>query len=317
MKAALALLVLVCAACGAIAPAPVAGSPLTTSQLKFRVMDAAGKPVYCDPDFYPVAREGGEQANAIAQYSAIKADAEAYGAIVAHEGLPAADLSDAQKVVLYRAWKLLRAVALTAGGGAYSFKYSVQTTGGGSAYQMVAGTVRVDGFVTVSSRTASRPPMCPICLDAGTMIATPGGAVAVTEIKPGLEVWSETAAGVRIAAPVVEIGSMAVPSGHLMVHLRLADGRELMVSPGHPTADGRRAGALRAGDELDGSTITLWELVPYTADRTYDILPAGGTGEYWANGILMGSTLSPGCTQTSLRTHQDHRSASRSNRSCP
>ncbi len=294
MRLALALLVLVCAACGAITPAPVGGSPLTSSQLKFKVMDAAGKPAYCDPDFYPIAREGGEESNAIAQYPAIKADAEAYAAIVAHEGLPAGDLTDAQKLTLYRAWKLLRALTLTPSGGDQSFQYRVQLAGATSGYQMVAGTVRVDGFVTVSSRTPTGAPMCPICLAASTMIATPDGPVRVTDVRPGMVVWTATVSGTRIAAPVVEIGNMAVPAGHLMVHLKLADGRELLVSPGHPTADGRRAGTLQVGDDLDGSTITLWELVPYTADRTYDILPAGSTGRYWANGILMGSTLSPG-----------------------
>lgn len=291
MRPALALLVLVCAACGAISPAPLAGSPLTSSQLKFKVMDTAGRPVFCDPDYYPIAREGGEQANAIAQYATIKADAPTYAAIVAHEGLPAGDLTDAQKLTLYRAWKLLRALTLTPDGGNYSFQYRVQATGAGAAVQMVEGSVRVDGLVTVSSRTPSGPLPCPICLAAGTMIATPNGPVRVTDVRPGMVIWTDTAAGMRVAAPVVEIGSMAVPPGHLMVHLKLADGRELLVSPGHPTADGRKAGELQAGDELDGSTITLWELVPYAADRTYDILPAGSTGLYWANGILMGSTL--------------------------
>lgn len=289
MKAALALLVLVCAACGAITPAPVAGSPLTASQLKFKVMDAAGKPAYCDPDFYPIAREGGEEANAVAQYPAIKADVEAFGAIAAHEGLPEGDLTDAQKLTVYRAWKLLGALKLTPAGAGESFQYRVQAAGAG--YEMVTGTVRVDGLVTVSSRVPAGPPMCPICLASSTTIATPDGEVRVTNVKPGMLVWTRTAGGARLAEPVVETGSMAVPPGHLMVHLKLADGRELLVSPGHPTADGRRAGALREGDGLDGSTVTLWELVPYTAGHTYDLLPAGGTGEYWANGILMGSTL--------------------------
>src|SRR5579864_3320004 len=234
MRLALALLVLVCAACGDVAPGPVAGSPLTSSQLKFKVMDAVGKPAYCDPDFYPIAREGGEESNAIAQYPAIRADAETYAAIVAHEGLPAGDLTDAQKLTLYRAWKLLRALTLTPSGADQSFEYRVQSTGATSGYQMVAGTVRVDGFVTVSARTPTGPPMCPICLAASTTIATPSGPVRVTEIRPGMVIWTETAAGVRVAAPVVETGNMAVPAGHLMVHLKLEDGRELLVSPGHP-----------------------------------------------------------------------------------
>jgi len=48
---------------------------------------------------------------------------------------------------------------------------------------------------------------------------------------------------------------------------------------------------LAVGDELDRSRITLWELVPYSGSRTYDLLPAGPTGMYWANGILLASTL--------------------------
>jgi hypothetical protein len=76
-----------------------------------------------------------------------------------------------------------------------------------------------------------------------------------------------------------------------MVHLRLADGRELWASPGHRTADGRPLGSLSAGDVVDGSKVTLWELVPYSAGRTYDLLPAGPTATYWADGIPLSSTL--------------------------
>jgi hypothetical protein len=31
--------------------------------------------------------------------------------------------------------------------------------------------------------------------------------------------------------------------------------------------------------------------VRYAADQTYDLLPAGDTGLYWANGVLLGSSL--------------------------
>jgi hypothetical protein len=151
--------------------------------------------------------------------------------------------------------------------------------------------VRVDGVVTVTSRKPSGMPPCPICLAAATLIATPGGDIRVTDIKAGMLVWTAAADGTRVKAPVVEVGSMVVPSGHLMVHLRLSDGRELFVSPGHRAADGRPLGSLGLGDELDGSRITLWELIPYAGSRTYDLLPAGPTGTYWANGILLSSTL--------------------------
>ena len=291
MRLALAVLVVATVACGSAAPAPAVGTPLNTTQLKFAVMDSVGKPVYCDPDFYPIARTGGEEANAVSTYPQIKSDAETYAAIVAHERLPAGDLTDAQKLVVYQAWKLLRAVTLTQAGAGYSFQYRVQSKGGSAAYEMVSGTVRVDGVVTVGSRTPSGPPNCPICLAASTMIATPNGPVRVTDVRVGTIVWTESAEGSRIAEPVVEVGSMVAPAGHLVVHLVLADGRELLVSPGHMTADDRALGMLKIGDALDGSTITRWELAPYAGERTYDLLPAGSTGRYWANGILLASTL--------------------------
>src|ERR1700737_4404119 len=115
MKLSLPLLLLTIVACGSVAPAPV-GSPLSMPQLKFAVMDSAGKPAFCDPDFYPLARPGGELASAVANYPTIKADGQAYAAIVAHEHLPSGDLTDDQKLVLYRAWKLIREIALTQAG---------------------------------------------------------------------------------------------------------------------------------------------------------------------------------------------------------
>src|SRR6266849_207817 len=140
MRCLLGLLVAATLACGSATPAPVVGSPLNLTQLKFAVLDTAGKPVYCDPDFYPIARQGGE----------------VYAAIVAHEHLPSGDLTDEQKLTTYRSWKLLRALTLTEtySGKEYVFQYRVQSKTGSAAYEMVSGTVRVDGVVTVSSRTA-------------------------------------------------------------------------------------------------------------------------------------------------------------------
>ena len=291
MRLVVASALLAVIACGSAAPAPVAGSPLDQPQLKFAVMDTVGTPVYCDPDLYPIARPGGEQATAITKYPEIKADSEVYPAILAHERLPSGDLSDAQKLVVYRAWKLLRAVGLTQVGSQYSFEYRIQSKTGSAAYEMVVGTVRVDGVVTVSSRNAIGAPNCPICLAASTVIDTPSGPVRVTNARVGMIVWTQAADGSRVAAPVLEVGSMEAPAGHMVVRLVLADGRELLVSPGHQTADGRALGSLKVGDALDGSTVTRWELVPYAGGRTYDILPAGATGHYWANGILLSSTL--------------------------
>lgn len=291
MRLYLSVFFLALVACGSAAPVPV-GSPLTEAQLKFAVMDSAGKPAFCDRDFYPLARAGGEEASALANYPTIKADAQTYAAIVGHEHLPSGDLTDDQKLVLYRAWKLIGAISLTKDGDQHKFSYRTnQTTTNSAQYQMVLGTVRVDGVVTITSREATGAPNCPICLAATTLISTPNGPVRVTDVRAGMTVWTEASGGSRVAAPVIEVGSTQVPAGHLMVHLKLIDGRELLVSPGHKTGDGRQAGTLQAGDELDGSVISMSELVPYSGDRTYDLLPAGPTGHYWANGILLASTL--------------------------
>ncbi|HEY2597788.1 MAG TPA: hypothetical protein VGJ79_04845 [Candidatus Dormibacteraeota bacterium] len=276
-------------ACGSASPSPV-GRPLNIYELKFKVMDMVGTPVYCDPDIYPITREGSELANAIAEYPKIRAQADLDSAIIAHAHLPNGDLTDAQKLTVYRAYKLLQALSLTQNGTDHAFEYRVATTGQGGI-ELVKGTVRVDGVVSVTSRTPAGRPNCPICLAASTLIATPEGPVRVVDMRPGMLVWTSTRDGRRVAAAVLEVGSIEVPAGHLMVHLALADGRELLASPGHRTAEGRRLGSLAVGQLLDGSIIKLWELVPYSADRTYDLLPAGATGAYWANGILLSSTL--------------------------
>jgi hypothetical protein len=274
----------------ACAHVPLTGSapPLTIDQIKFRVLDRVGPPNYCDPDFYPIAREGGDQANAIATYPQIQSQSELYDAILTHERLPAGDLTDAQKLTVYRAYKLLRALNLTQSGDHYTFNYRATV---GDSIQMVSGTVGVDGVVTITSQTPAGPPPCPICLAAATLIATPGGAVKVIDLKPGMIVWTASLDGSRVAAPVLEVGSTPVPATHMMVHLVMADGRELLASPGHHTADGRPLGALSVGDRLDGSTVKSWALVQYSGDRTYDLLPAGPTATYWANGILLASTI--------------------------
>ena len=208
-----------------------------------------------------------------------------------HEHLPPGDLDEAQKLTLYRAFKVLRALVFTQTGDSNTFEIRVRKPAPNNSVELVAGSVRVDGLVTVTSRTPSAMPPCPICLAADTLISTPNGDVRVTDIRQGLIVWTAAGDGSRIAAPVAEVGSMAVPAGHLMVHVRLGDGRELLASPGHRTADGRPLGSLATGYKLDGSEITLWELVPYSGERTFDLLPAGKTGTYWADGILLSSTL--------------------------
>jgi len=129
------------------------------------------------------------------------------------------------------------------------------------------------------------------CLPTSARIATPRGEVPVTELRAGDEVWTVDATGARVAAPIVRIGSSPVPDSHELVELTLTDGRRVRASAGHPTADGKAIGALRAGDGLDGSTVAARRTLPYDGEATWDLLPAGDTGAYWADGVLLGSTL--------------------------
>jgi hypothetical protein len=73
-----------------------------------------------------------------------------------------------------------------------------------------------------------------------------------------------------------------------MLHLTLADGRAVDASAGHPTVTGQKIGDLNAGDLLDGSRLRTVEQELYAGD-TWDLLPAGPSGAYWANDVLLGS----------------------------
>lgn len=142
-------------------------------------------------------------------------------------------------------------------------------------------------------KTVGQPPEggCPICLAGNTLIDTPLGQISVKDLQVGAPVWTADNSGQRVLGYVVKTSRVPVSQAHKMVHLVLADGRELFVSPGHPTIDGRGVENLQIGDNYDGSSVLNAELVPYGEGATYDILPSGETGFYWANGILMGSTL--------------------------
>ncbi len=291
------VLALLASACGGSAPAsptppPV---PLGAAELKYRVMDAGGPIQFCDPDFYPVARAD-ESTLAQQRIGAIQADADTYAAIVKRVGTDV--------LAVYRDWKALNALVLTPGssGGpsvpqTASFAYRSSGASGTAtpapkqSGTQVEGSVDLFGKVTITKRTDAGPLNCPICLARGTRIATPSGERAVEDMHVGDVVWTADADGARVTAPLIAIGTTPVPATHEVVRLVLDDGRVVLVSPGHPTADGRAAGDLRAGDLLDGARVASAELEPYAGGATFDILPAGTTGDYWANGIRLGSTL--------------------------
>lgn len=149
------------------------------------------------------------------------------------------------------------------------------------------------GYYCELSEIAKKPRMCPICLASNTNISTPTGLINVTKITTGTQVWSLNEQGEKIVATVIKIAHTSVPKTHQVIHLVLADKREIWVSPKHPTTTGQTVDVLRSGDKYDGSRITQINLVPYWDSATYDILPDSFTGDYLANGIWLGSTLEP------------------------
>lgn len=127
------------------------------------------------------------------------------------------------------------------------------------------------------------------CAAPETPIATPQGERPIGELAAGDLVMSVDD-GVLRAVPIARVHRAAVRE-HFVVRVELEGGRELAISPGHPTADGRLFRDLRPGDRLGEATVIRVSLVPYEGEETVDILPRSSTGTYVAAGALVGSTL--------------------------
>ena len=261
------------------------GERLVAAQLKYVLIDAFGPPFFCDPDYYPVAR-GDEQQKAQEWFAQTDPASEENQAIFERLAL-VLPLSDEEKLMAYREHKLLASILVESSGDGFRFEIR---TGSDPEGEAIRGRIDDRGRIDVEQRETSFN-TCPICLAAGTLIDTPGGPVAVQELRAGMVIWTVGASGARTAAVVLRTGSVPVPEGFALVRLRLEDGRQLVASPGHPLADDRPLGDLLAGEMLDGARVLAVERVPPASPLTYDVLPAGGTGLYWANGILVRSTL--------------------------
>ncbi len=293
----LALVILV-AACTPVrtgpapSPSPSPGVPLTPAELRFALIDQLGPLWYCDPDFYPVARDD-EPTQAVKRFDEVRADPALFATLASHLGVNvgAAFTAD-QKLALYRSWKQLNAIVLEpADGGRFRFDYLNAPAPGATEGRRTSGTIGADGTITIEQQAAAGEPNCPICLALGTRIATPDGEIAIEDVRVGMAVWSIDSNGRRFAATVVRIGRTPVAASHRVVRLVLGDGRVLRASPGHPLADGRLLATIRAGDAVDGATVVTATLEAYDGGSTFDLLPSGPTGAYWADGIALGSTL--------------------------
>jgi hypothetical protein len=277
-------------ACPASLPQPT--EPIhSQSELKYLLLTHFDKVFFCDPDHYPVAREGQEEKNALEQFPVIKADHSEFTSILSHLAFPdKPEYTTHEKVLIYRERKkLTSAVQMNTSADGYRFTLRIGE-GQGS---------RIEGVITSGGRISvltSEPSIntCPICLSKGTLIDTPLRPVPVEEFSIGMTVWSLDDYGRRVAVQVIAVSLSPTPTQFWLCRLTLSDGRAITASPGHPTGDGRHLGDLIIGNVLDGSSVMSVDSVYYDYGATYDLLPEGASGLYWANGILLRSTLCAG-----------------------
>jgi len=278
------MLVLALTACGSVKYGGVSQS-LTTPDLKYRLIDTIGAPLFCGP---PVVRMPSDD-EASQEVAALRSqDATSFDAIVHHEKLDAAHLTADDDRRIVQQVQMLQALPLQADGQVFRFDYIA----GRPSPEHVVGTIDDHGVISLESHDPTQFPGrggCPICLAATTRIGTPDGPILVSDLRAGMLVWTVDA-GKRVAAPIAIVRYTPAPFGHRVIRVVLADGRAVVASPGHPTGDGRRVGELNPGDLLDGSRIVSMDVLPYAGD-TWDLLPLSSTGTYWADGVLLGSTL--------------------------
>ncbi len=256
-------------------------------ELKYLLISNFDQVFYVDPDYYPVAREGQEEKNALKQFSAISENTTEFMAILKHLGLKnTGEYTNKEKLLIYREHKKLAlAVEMTTSGDIYHFVLRVVEGQG----ERIEGTITESGEISVLKREPSFNTF-PICLVKGTLIDTPSGPVQVEQLRKGMTVWTVDGSGKRTSANVVETMMTPVPAFFQVTRVKLSDNRTITASPGHPAAEGRALGDYQMGDTLDGAQVMVVEHVIYHG-YTYDLLPSGTTGLYWANDILLKSTL--------------------------
>jgi hypothetical protein len=165
-KLVLALALLGLCGCGSVArltgqagasPSPIP-SPLSTADLKYRLVATVGTPFTCGLTQGPAVRveDAAEIANMVAALRA--QDPAEFDAIVRHEHLDATRLSPADNLRVAEQANMLDAVVLTAQGSGYGFSYELV----GPPTAEVTGTVDAAGTVDVASKRPAPRRLCPL-----------------------------------------------------------------------------------------------------------------------------------------------------------
>lgn len=137
------------------------------------------------------------------------------------------------------------------------------------------------------------------CASPDTPIATASGDRAIRDLRVGDLVYSVHHDAI-VLVPIRDINRVPV-THHRVLKVEFADGAHFEMSGGHPTAEGQPLSELRVGQRLGGERVTRITEIAYQHPFTYDILPDSDTGSYFADGVLMGSTLFRGSTPPGSR----------------
>jgi hypothetical protein len=279
---------------------PSSETPLNKVALQYQLLDflSDGRGMaavdWCDYEFNPTSLGDGMAERGRMRIAGFARDnpvgLELIQKTVGLPGDPTA-LNDTDTVALYDEIRSIETMYLyDYADGQYRYKAFVKNAQ--SRTIQVEGTISDYGAIEIVGQRPGSP-ICLACLAIGTQIDTPAGPVAVETLLAGDVVWTSRSDGTRLAAPLLRVSRTAVPARHVVVRVRLDDGRSVTASLRHPTADGRTFADLAAGDSLDGAVIDDLDLFSYHDGYTYDLLPAGETGWYWADGVLLASTLTP------------------------
>lgn len=130
------------------------------------------------------------------------------------------------------------------------------------------------------------------CASPDTPIATASGDRAIRDLRVGDLVYSVDH-DATVLVPIRQVNRTPV-SHHRVLRVEFGNGSKFEMSGGHPTAAGVPLSGLVVGQTIGGQRVTRITEIDYEHPFTYDILPDSETGSYFADGVLMGSTLHRG-----------------------
>ena len=120
-----------------------------------------------------------------------------------------------------------------------------------------------------------------------TLIKTSKGDKKISKIQFGDLVISDGGEIIR----VIDLTKIKAKNW-LIVHVEFDDGIILEATPNHPLGPNKyKFENLMVGHEIDGHKVASVKLIPYKHKYIYDILPQSRSGAYYANGVLIGSSL--------------------------